>query len=373
MARFPAFFPFLIFTTLLLSFGSIAKSEESSASRVAGRSRGSSFNPDIGVNFLGLAQHGSALSSDRTQTPRNGFTMQEAELQFSSNVDAYLRAVALFSIKQESGQSGFGIDPEEVFVETIFIPKLNLRAGKMKMALGRHNLLHTHAYPFIDAPQIHQRLLGDEGLNENGASAEVLLPTPWFSELTVQGLMLSNETLFKSRNSGDWGTLGHLKNLWEFSDSLTMELGLSGASGNNQFGYKSSVLGSDLTFKWRPTEGGKYRALVWSTEYLLGQRPGLENSALESQQKLGGLATWLQFQFAERWWIQGRYEYVGLPHSPAINVATKESLLLGFFPSEFSGMRLQYDWIQDQARPQKDHAIAFQYNISIGAHPAHSY
>lgn len=329
------------------------------------------FNPDVGVNFLGLIQHGSAYSRDRTVKPRDGAQLQEAELQFSADVDAYFRAVGIFSVKQ-SGAS-YGIDPEEVYAETISLPGFTVRAGKFKMFLGRHNTLHTHAFPFIDAPLMNQRLLGDEGLNENGLSVSALIPAPWFSELTLQGMSLANDTLFKGRNAGDWGALAHLKNLWDLNESLTMELGLSGTAGNNQFGKRSTVAGSDLTFKWRPTEGGKYKSLAWSTEYLLAQRPGLEDAALESLQKLGGVATWLQYQFAERWWIQGRYEYLGLPKSPAISLVTKQSALLGFVPSEFSGFRLQYDRIQDRARPQKDYAIAFQYNLSIGAHPAHAY
>ena len=335
--------------------------------------KGKAFNPDISANFLGLIQHGSNYSSDRSQKPREGAQLQEAELQFTSDVDAYLRAVALFSVKQEAGKSEFSVDPEEVYVETISLPVVTIRGGKFKMALGRHNQLHSHAFPFIDAPVIHQRLLGDEGLNENGVSVAALLPAPWFSELTLQAHTLGNETQYKSRNSGDWGGVAHFKNLWDLSDSLTMELGLSGGAGNNQFGKKASILGSDLTFKWRPTEGGKYRSLAWSSEYLLAQRPGLEDASLESQQTLGGLASWLQYQFAERWWVQGRYEYVGLPKSKILSVVTKQSALLGFFPSEFSGFRVQYDWIQDRARPKKDYAIAFQYNVSIGAHPAHAY
>ena len=242
------------------------------------------------------------------------------------------------------------------------------------MALGKHNQLHTHAFPFIDAPLINQLLLGSEGLNESGISADALIPLPWYSEFTLQGISLANDTLYTSRSSGDFGGVAHLKNLWDLNDSLTMEFGLSGTAGNNQYGKNSSVLASDLTFKWRPTVGGKYRALIWSTEYLDGQRQGMVSTTTgESQQKLGGIASWVQYQFAQRWYGQGRYEYVGLPRSPGVSIQSKESALLGFFPSEFSGIRVQYDLIQNQARPQTDHAIALQYNVTIGAHPAHAY
>jgi hypothetical protein len=353
------------------------------SARAAGS--GHAFNPDISVNFLGLAQYGTAYSSNRSASPHNGFTLQEAEMQFLSDVDPYFRASALFAVEQEDGESGYGIDPEEVFLETISLPVVTVKAGKFKMALGRHNQLHTHAFPFIDAPLINQKLLGDEGLNESGVSVAALLPFSWYSELTLQGMTLSNEELFTSASSGDYGALVHFKNLWDLTDSSTVELGLSGLSGNNQFGKKSSVVGADLTMKWRPTVGGKYHALIWSTEYLLGERNGFTadrgdpaspgSTLTESTKELGGLATWLQYQFAERWWAQARYEYVGLPKSttPSLAKVDKQSALLAFLPSEFSGLRLQYDRIHDQSRPRIDHTIAFQYNVTIGAHPAHAY
>lgn len=332
---------------------------------------GKGLNPDIGVNLLGLYLNGTNISADRRQSRHKGFSLQEAELQFTSDVDPYLRAFALFSVKSEDGE--WGIDPEEVYAETINLPHVTVRGGKFKMALGRHNQLHTHAFPFIDAPLIHQELLGDEGLNEVGVSAAVLMPLPWFSELTLQGFTLSNETLYGSEVSADIGALARFRNLWDLSDSLTLEFGASGTSGHNGFGAKSSVWGGDLTWKWRPTAGGRYRSLQWSTEYLNGNRAGKQNSLSESEAKLSGGASWLQYQFAERWWVQGRYEISGLSHADALVKKKKESLLVGFFPSEFSGLRLQYDWIQDPTRTGKDYAVSFQYNISIGAHPAHAY
>lgn len=339
-----------------------------------GPSKGRAFNPDIGVNFLGLFQRGTGISDDRTQVPHNGFSLQEAEFQFTSDVDPYIKAVALFSVSQESGGAEYGIDPEEVFLESISLPSVTIRAGKMKAAFGKHNMLHTHAFPFIDAPLIHQQLLGDEGLNEIGVSAAVLMPVSWYSEFIAQGFSLSNENLYDSQKSGDVGTLVRLKNLWDLSDDLTMEFGLSGTEGKNKFDRTSSVLGADLTLKWRPSVGGKYHALIWSTEYLNGNRPGLTDATSgEPTEKLGGVATWVQYQFAERWWVQGRYEYVGLPHDDAIPFQNKQSALIGFFPSEFSGLRLQYDRISTQGKDKEDNTFALQYNVSIGAHPAHAY
>src|SRR3989338_178378 len=164
----------LIFSTIF-ALSESARAAEANSISTATVSKGKAFNPDIGANFLGLWQRGTGISDNRTAVPHNGFSLQEAELQFSADVDTYLKAVALFSVKQESGEAGFGIDPEEVYVESISLPGVTVRAGKFKLAMGKHNQLHAHAFPFIDAPLIHQQLLGDEGLNEPGAAAAVLL------------------------------------------------------------------------------------------------------------------------------------------------------------------------------------------------------
>ncbi|HAZ14679.1 MAG: hypothetical protein A2X86_12535 [Bdellovibrionales bacterium GWA2_49_15] len=336
--------------------------------------KGKVFNPDMSANFLGLFQRGTALTDDRTEVPHNGFSLQEAELQFTSDVDAYFKAVALLGIAQEAGTTEYGIDPEEVYLETISLPNVAIKAGQFKMAVGKHNLLHSHAYPFLDAPLIHQELLGDEGLTETGVSAAVLFPFSWFSELTLQALSLSNENLFASPSSSQTGSLAHLKNLWDLTENLTLELGLSGVTGKNHFDKTSTVLAGDLTFKWRPAEGGKYQAFIWSSEFLDGNRKGLTDEVTgDPAEHLGGMATWIQYQFAARWWIQARYEELGLPHPASIPSEKKQSALIGFYPSEFSGFRFQYDHLKTQGVADDDHTFSLQYNISIGAHPAHAY
>ncbi len=332
------------------------------------------FNPDISANFLGLFLSGTDISNDRSNVPHNGFSLQEAEIQFTADVDPYTKASVLMAVGQETGDVGYVIDPEEIFIETISLPYVTLKAGKFKLALGKHNQLHAHAYPFVDVPLIHQAILGDEGLNESGISAAVLLPAKWYSEIVLQIFSLTNENLYSSPKSRQSGGLVHLKNLWDINSDLTFELGLSATEGRNQFDENSSVIGIDLTSKWRPASGGKYQAFIWSAEYLQSQRRGLtDTNTGNSIAQLGGGATWLQYQFNERWWIQARYEYLGLPHPEEIPFQNKQSILLGFFPSEFSGFRLQYDRINTQGKEDIDHAIALQYNISIGAHPAHAY
>ncbi|MGK5085311.1 hypothetical protein WDW37_18650 [Bdellovibrionota bacterium FG-1] len=337
------------------------------------------FNPDVSVNFLSYVRRSNVNSGDligRTSDVHNGFTFQEAEMQFFADVDPYFRANALFALAPDPA-GGFSLDPEEVFLETIALSGFTVRAGKFKAALGKHNTLHTHAYPFIDAPLISQDLVGGEGLNEAGVSVSALLPTPWFMELTGQVMNNNNEALYNSPNAGDVSGIVQLKNLWDLSDDLTMEWSVFGTQGKNQASLSARVGGSDIIFKWRPAEGGKYHALIFANEYLYGDSPttgfnvGPSDARLNGEQ-LGGLASWIQYQFAERWWVQGRVEFEGLQRTGNLPSRQKQSALLGFFPSEFSGFRMQYDHILAANQPE-EHAVTLQLNVIIGAHPAHSY
>ncbi len=325
------------------------------------------FNPDVSVNLLGRYRYLTHDSNNRTDELHNGLSFEESEFQFIADVDPYFRASALFSLTQKDGTTDFGIDPEEVYFETLSLPWVTLRGGKFKAAFGKHNQLHTHAYPFIDAPLINVDLLGREGLNDMGVSAAVLLPIPWFSEITFQAVGTNNEVLYNSPDSRDLAPVGYFKNLFDLTDATTLEVGLYGTGGNNQHGGTSYAFGGDEIVKWRPVEGGKYHALIWQTEYQMGDMA--DNPAGE---KLGGIASWLQWQFAQRWWLQGREEYEGIPHSTGLPTKHKQSGLLAFFPSEFSGFRLQYDHIKTEGGPHQ-HGVTVQYNISIGAHPAHAY
>lgn len=301
-------------------------------------------NPDTSVNFLGLYRKGTQGS--------NGFFFQESEIHFSSDVDPYLRAVALFAVapaeNPAEGAPEFVIEPEEVYLETISLPAWTLKAGKFKAALGRHNVTHTHAFAFVDAPLVSEELLGEEGLNDVGISASFLLPAPWFLELTTQALGGDRDI-----PSG----VAQLKSLWELSSDSTLELNAFGTAAQASEEHRSHVLGADLTFKWRPTLGGKYRALIWTGQWLRDNTPGAEEHA-------GGIASWLQYQFSQRWWIQGRID--------GFEDSSRQSALLGFFPSEFSGFRLQYDRRTGTDAPT-EHVARLQWIISIGAHPAHAY
>lgn len=372
--------PLMLFSfALTLFFSPTGLAQEASALK----------SPSVSANALFLYRNsnfhqGDADPTNPDSTP-NGFNVREMELQFFSDVDPYTRLNLILAIHPEievvAGeiQETWAIEPEEAFVTSNYFPATTLALGKFKAAIGKHNLLHTHAFPFIEAPLANQFLLGDEGFNDVGVSSAVFLPAPWFSEITFQYLRGEGEnTQFNSPSPQDGVGVAHWKNLWDLSEALTMELGASYAQGANSFRKTTAITGGDLTFKWRPTEGGRYQSWIWSTEYLSRsqEQPGA------STENGNGITSFIQYQFAQRW--AGLYRYDDLvvknsldPLNLPNDTRRRHSVGLVFMPSEFSSFKMEYN--QRNGGPVSatnettERSFFLQGNFTIGSHPAHSY
>jgi hypothetical protein len=209
-------------------------------------------------------------------------------------------------------------------------------------------------------------VFGEEGLREPGVGIAYLLPTSWFSELIFQGLAGENEPLFRASEEGKrrGAYLGHWKNFFEVGESVTLELGNSYAAGRGSNRGLAQAVGIDLTMKWRPPRMATERGLIWQSEYIYFDRDGKGG-------KGGGLYSGVQYQFARRWWIQGRYDLLGAPKLDD-GRAHRWSTLLAFVPSEFSAIRLQHSYTSQQRRSALNE-ILLQLNFTIGSHPAHQY
>ena len=333
-----------------------------SASTATGISR--FFNPAISSNGLFIAAYDSedgdveGERDEHTHGPESdtGMRVQELELQLSAFVDPYLKADLIFAVP-----GGEGFELEEGYLTSQGLP-VTLKMGRFLAEFGRHNLLHAHQFPFLDAPLVHDRLLGHAGLVDTGISGSLLLPLPWFAEVSAQVLNGDGE-LFASHHGEDLLYLGHLKHFLDLSDVSTLELGASAVTGANAADELTSIFGGDLTFKWRAART-RNRSLVWQSEYIYAR-----HNTGGARRKEGGLYTLAQFQFAPRWWIQGRYDLFGVPEEDERE--SRISGLLAFVASEFSAVRLQYALVDEEG--ESVHQVLAQLNFTIGAHPAHRY
>jgi len=331
-------------------------------------------NPDIGVNILLLGkkslsgekeyhekrehQEESAGKPDNAEHGAeshehnigDGFFVQEVEMYFKSSIDPYWSGNVFLGVSQHG--SDFELDLEEAFVESLFIPSLTIKAGKFYTFLGRHNNLHTHYYPFIDPPLINQTLFGFHGWSGTGVSLAYLSSLPWYSELIAQVFYSHDE---KEKLSG----VLFFKNLWDLNDSSTLELNMSYGAGVKDFKHLY-----DVSLVWKRKTLDNTSGLAWTTEVLRA----ISDSNSED---VGGLHSYIQWQFLKRWRLEGRAEY--LHHSSWNNLkAQKYSALIASVATEYSAIRLQYNATNDNCK-EWGHGIAMQTSMRLGAHPAHLY
>ena len=347
--------------------------------------------PNMSVNALFLGRNSNFHKEDvnpaNVDTKPNGFDVQEAELQIYADVDPYTRLNLLLSVspsfQANSAATGvdekWGIEPEEAYAESNIVSDVTFKVGKFKAAMGKHNQLHAHAYPFIEAPLANVKLMGDEGLNDPGFSAAIFLPAPWFSELTTQYLRGKGENAeFSAASPSEGVGLAHWKNLFDLSDAMTMEAGASYAQGKNSLGRQTALTGADLTFKWRPSEGGLYRSVLWASEFLRRT----QGRAVGTDEGSDGLASWIQYQFAERWAALYRYDTLTTRFTfDAVNLPNdtwkRHSVAFSYSPSEFSSFKLELDQreggVKNADGDNIEKAVYLQANFTIGAHPAHAY
>lgn len=342
-------------------------------------------SPNVSANVLLLGRQ-SNFANDETNTVRNGFDLQEAELAFYADVDPYINLNLIFALHPEyeydPGASeikqSWIFEPEELYAETLHIPSVTLKLGKFKGAIAKQNLRHSHSSPFVDLPFVHEALLGPEGLNDVGLSAGILLPSSWFSELTLQTLRGEGENLlFNSKTPNDFVGVYQWRNLWDLSDDLTFELGASYAEGQPSVGGVATVWAGHGALKWRPAEGGKYRSWTLETEALSGR-------ISETREAANGVLIWGKYQFAQQWAAWVRYDNLEIAQggtlitSPELleKKANRTTLAMVYSPTEFSSYRFEYSNSQGPLSVTGESVETKYYlqaNFTIGAHPAHAY
>lgn len=314
------------------------------------------FNPDIAVigNFLGAA--------GRNQIdPAPTLEMHEAELTFQAVVDPFARADFFLAASPE------GLEIEEGFLTLTSLPGgLLAKVGKMKQQFGKANTLHPHALTWVDEPLVVKNLLGDEGLNDSGVSVSKLVLNPFlFLEATGE-VYQGNSGPFQTHARNDVSWLGRLRGYRDITEGTNLDLGVSFARGHNEVSVDSTtrLFGIDATVRYRPLRRAIYRRFLGRTE-LMWSRRGEDGGHVSAF----GMYVAGDYQFARRWFGGLRYDRSGRAYDSAL-VDKGPSVVLTFWPSEFSQIRGQYRRTKYAEGVTSNEAL-FQVLFSIGAHGAH--
>jgi hypothetical protein len=346
---------------------------------------------------------------------RRGFTLQQGELSLAGAVDPYFTGQAHVIFTDEV------IELEEAFLTTQRLPYgLQLKAGHFLTEFGRLNPTHPHAWQWIDQAVINTRLLGGDGLRNPGFRLAWLLPIPWFSQIQLGAQDASGETALSFLGDGedthghghddeeeplgigrrpiversvhDLGDLLYLAR-WEHGFSLTSsveaKLGGSALFGPNASGPhgRTRIYGGDAVVKWRPSDNFRgWPFFTWETEVMA--RDFDADAVREADVVLPsttlhdwGLYTQLLYGFAYRWATGVRYEYAtgsgasvgGRAADPFRDDRHRVAPLLWWRPTEFSRLRLQYNFDHAQHLDDDAHSVWLGIEVLYGAHPAHDF
>ena len=315
------------------------------------------FNPDIAVigNFVGAAGRNAI-------EPMPALKLNEAEVSLQAIVDPYARADFFLAASPE------GLELEEGFLTFPTLPGgLLMKVGKMKAQFGKVNTLHRHLLPWVDAPLPIKNLLGgEEGLNDSGVSVSKLILNPLlFLEATGE-IYNGENTLFKSYKRSDLTYVGRLRGYRDVTEATNLDVGTSFAYGHNDAGADATtrVLAVDATFRYRPLRRAIYKRFLARTELFWSRR----GQQVADARAFGAYASG-EYQFARRWFTGARYDFSDRAADASLRDKSG-SLLLTYWPSEFSQIRGQYRRTS-YAEGVKSNEVLFQFLFSIGAHGAH--
>lgn len=329
-----------------------------------------SANPDISVigDFQGRFRSYGQKNLDAV--------LNEAEFSFQSVVDPYARADFFYSVGQDAATGKFEGEVEEGFVTTLALPAhLQLKAGRFKETLGRVNPVHSHALPFINTPDAIERFFGEEGLKGDGLSLSWLLPNhTFFQELTAEVTEPAGEGPFFERSSSmdNFLFLLHLKNFWDLTDNASLELGLTGLHGDNNFNQTSNMFAFDITYKWKPLQFNTYQSVTFQNEFFFNH----QSSNIEKN--TNGFYSLLTVQVAKRWFVSGRFDYSESPYSD-VQKQYSGTGSVGWYATEFQKIELEGKYttnneaLEENGFEKNFTKIYLRWIFVIGSHGAHKY
>ena len=356
-------------------------------------------NPDISVipRFVLRTDDGAKLAEGRRVFGQPDLQFQELEIAIQSYLNPFSRADVILTVPGPDIEAGkLGI--EELYA-TVFrgLPlDLNLRFGKYRADFGKLNLVHPHAWPFVTAPLMQERFLGEEGLNDLGISASLLLPTgDVYTKLTVD--LLRGNAVAGATGLADttgrkpaYANSARLMGFFSLDDFNDLEVGLSGYTGiHDPYGRDRFWYGNvDFKYKYRPDT---YTSLVVQGEFLLNSRRArrdaagtsfLDGSGNPEERSIttSGLYIYADYQFLKMFSIGARYDWTESPYSTD-DRSRGVAVFCGFYPVEETlGLRLQFANVSDKTPgtspagiSRSVNSIALQAIFSLGPHKAHPF
>jgi hypothetical protein len=354
---------------------------------------GWSTTPDVGA--LQVGDHDPKV---------RGFTIPNGELALDGTIDPYFKGF-INVVNKLDANAETTVELEEMYLLSTSLPaNLQLKVGQFFAEFGRQNNQHPHAWGFADQPLILNRMFGPEGLRSQGARLSWLLPTSFYTEAMVSVMNSAGGTAWSFRSDESTEIHGgaavdrpvhggqdllyvpRIATSLDLTDNQVLLVGASGAFGPNSGGAhtNSAVLGGDVYWKWKSSYAHQgFPFVSFQGEYLtrnyeVDARAAEEGGATLPAETIKDDGAYAQFLWGIKPRVVAGLRGEWVTADPATTITTSRadrtrwSPNLTWYPSEFSKIRVQYNY-DLRAGLGTDHSLWVQVEFLLGAHAAHKF
>lgn len=339
---------------------------------------------DIGVSadFTGNLTQRNVDKANAGSFPgrENRFFPREIELNLFGQIDPYASGVMRIETGEDEPGAEARVNLAEAYVTLLTLPYgTQLRMGQVRNRFGLLNETHRDGLPQPDVPNVLLRFLGEEGLVERGAELTWLPNLPFYLETVVGVFNGDNEEAFGRGKLNEPLVTGRLRTFFDLTDEHAAQFGISGATGQTPDRLRSTLLGFDAKYKWRP-EGWLHPLLTVGGEAIYSLRRVENDLGNKTTRDRFGWYTYGEVQPWRRWLFGARYDSTQYPVNPGYEWAVEP--YVAFYPSEFLRFRLGYKhtershrdgFTENEASARIADELFFQFTFVLGAHPAHPF
>jgi hypothetical protein len=375
----------------------------------------SNVNPDI--SLIGTFNSNILYQKYVPESGKLIFAQPDMELFVESYLNPYARAAGNISYEEGS----FSV--EELYADIVRgLPlDVQIKAGKFLVGFGQLNIVHAHAWAFVERPLFHDIYFGPDGFNDIGFNFSLILPTNTFYSNLDLGIF-KGDAIGKNEDPtpDDYESIsafrgnspifvGRLGTFYTLTDYSNLGAGISASYGvHAKVNYNSSgdtlavptnksltytYAGLDFKYKYRPDD---YTALTIQGEGLLNHRkvlryvPGVVNPLMQEVKsiKTFGAFIYIDYLFEKMYSFGAKYDYTNgiIGESPAFNTLSNDdknhtqgiSAWFGFYPVEHTlAFRLNVQHLiyysADGNSPDPSTNVTLQMIFSLGPHKAHPF
>ena len=324
-------------------------------------------NPDFSI--IGQLM----VESTEDETTVNG---SDIELAVSGYVNPYARAEVY--LHKHDTESAFELEEAVLTIERGLPFGLAARLGRLRPDFGKLNREHAHQWPFIKAPEGIASFAGGELWSGTGAELSVLMPLPWYSQLSAGAFSNGMSTEAHDHDATHDVTVeeagayksfstrfGHF---FELTPLMHLELGTSCFFTPET---EATLVAIDTKVKWKPDT---YRGLLLQSELILNLHEDSDSEADEEEEAHVeapemGLYAYADYQFNRKWNIGIMLD--GVKHHDE-DLELTPAVFFGFSPVEESVV-LRVLMKNEKHEYLSEPLVATQLIWSLGPHKPHKF